>query len=847
MEDQSSSSKRGFVLLGQAGTGKSSIASSIAGQEAKSQRLGAVFHFTRDEQSRNKGAVLVITRQLASWADRRLRSKIASAIESAMQEGLDITQMTLNDQFQQLIQEPLETLDGASPALLIILDALDECDGRYASELLRLICGLLDKLPAQIKVFITSRGEPHLQRCYNSDTLTSQLEIHSLGEEKIEVVEEDISMYFKEQLPDMVNQWVAEPSNWPGEERRRALVHKTQGLFICATTVARMLADPNVRDPERQLEAILSSNKRIYLDEIYAQILKQACPTSSDGDLLADFRNVLGALVVARVPINIYTLASLLSPSGPQNQKFAHRVRVTVLSYLQAVLIVPSVDASEVARDTQPIRFIHSSFIDYLTDSSRCEPRFLLDLGEQHKQLAIRCLQRTRDLKRNMCNLDPSLLNSEVEDLAQRIDDNIPPGLQYACAHLSMHVSQTPPESVEVRGLVEEFANTGLMYWVEGLSLMGRVHEAVGMARLMESWLETGLHLLPRTSPFTSPHAASPNSSLGHLITLQHSSQTVPGSAALGKRARLKHFFKRVGTSIRAQSVTAAVTGEVGHTARILHDLQRFILEFMEPITISTLHIYMSALELVPSETRLSHRYRHLAGSGVRVIRGRAEQWPQHLWTASKHSGGVNCVAICADGVTIVSGSEDHTLHLWDARTGAAIGKAMKGHTDVVSCIAVSSDGTTIVSGSWDCTLCLWDAKTGAAVGEAMKGHTGSVSCIAVSPDGTTIISGSNDHTLHLWDAKTRSAIGVAMTGHTSFVNCITVSPDGTTIVSGSDDCTLCLWDAKTGAPIGKAMTGHTDGVNCIAASPDGATIVSGSWDCTVCLWDVKTGVVIGE
>ncbi|KAG8992619.1 hypothetical protein FRB93_002351 [Tulasnella sp. JGI-2019a] len=418
--------------------------------------------------------------------------------------------MTANDQFQQLIQVPLETLDEASPALLIILDALDECDDTYASELFRLIGGLIDKLTVQIKMFITSRSEPHLQQCYTSDALTSQLETHSLGEEKPELVEDDISVYFKERLPGMVKQWVANAPDWPGEEKRLALVRKAQGLFICATTVARMLADPTIRDPEGQLEAILSSSKPINLDEIYAQILERACPLSPDGNLLARFRNVLGALVVARVPINIHALASLLSPDGSQDQEFAHRIRITVLSYLQAVLIISDVEASKVAQDAQPIRFIHSSFIDYLTDRSRCDPRFLLDLSDEHSKLAVGCLRRMRDLKRNMCNLDPSLLNSEVEDLDQRIKDNMSPGLQYACAYVSIHVSQTPSESAEVRELVEEFANTRLMNWLEGLSLMGRIPEAVGMAVSMESWLKVRVavsttfigiadHPLPRT------------------------------------------------------------------------------------------------------------------------------------------------------------------------------------------------------------------------------------------------------------------------------------------------------------------------------------------------------------
>ncbi|KAG8991653.1 hypothetical protein FRB94_012359 [Tulasnella sp. JGI-2019a] len=451
----------------------------------ESRRLGAVFHFTRDEQVRSRGAILVLARQIVSWRERRLRSKIASAVESAAKERSDITRMAPEKQFQQLVQEPMETSGNASPAFVIILDALGECDDAYAITLLH----LFGKLPHQAKLFITSRGEPHLKRCYKSDLLESRLKILSMGGGGLELVENDISAYFKARLPNMVAQWVTELSNWPGDEKRRALVDKTQGLFICATTVARMLADPKSRNPEKQLNDILSSDN-IRLDDTYAQILDRTCPIGSDSDLLDLFRNVLGALVVARVPINIHALASLLSPDGSQGREFAHHIRATILSYLQAVLIIPDVEASEVAQDARLIHFIHTFFVDYLTNSFRCDHRFLLDLSEQHEKLAIGCLRRMRDLKHNMCDFDPSLLNSEVPDLEQHIRDNISPGLQYACTQVSVHISQTPAESGEVRTLVEELAAVRLMYWLEGLSLMGRVPEVVGMASQIETWLK---------------------------------------------------------------------------------------------------------------------------------------------------------------------------------------------------------------------------------------------------------------------------------------------------------------------------------------------------------------------
>ncbi|KAG8995066.1 hypothetical protein FRB94_009476 [Tulasnella sp. JGI-2019a] len=166
----------GFYLSGQAGTGKSSIAASIARREKAFKRLGAVFHFTRDDQIRNKAAILVIARQLASWQAGRLRPTIAAAI----QEDLDIAQSTLDEQFQKLILEPLESLDRTCPTLVVILDAMDECDPSYASPLLRLVGKALSegKLPSVVKLLITSRAEPWLQNHYDKEPMKSHLEVY---------------------------------------------------------------------------------------------------------------------------------------------------------------------------------------------------------------------------------------------------------------------------------------------------------------------------------------------------------------------------------------------------------------------------------------------------------------------------------------------------------------------------------------------------------------------------------------------------------------------------------------------------------------------------------------------
>ena len=112
-------------------------------------------------------------------------------------------------------------------------------------------------------------------------------------------------------------------------------------------------------------------------------------------------------------------------------------------------------------------------------------------------------------------------------------------------------------------------------------------------------------------------------------------------------------------------------------------------------------------------------------------------------------------VAFSSDGTRIVSGSEDKSVRVWDASTGAEL-KVLNGHTDSVLSAAFSSDGTRVVSGSWDKSVRVWDALTGAEL-KVLNGHTGGVWSAAFSSDGTRIVSSSWDESVRVWDALTET------------------------------------------------------------------------------------------
>ncbi|RKU30419.1 hypothetical protein C6497_04340 [Candidatus Poribacteria bacterium] len=57
------------------------------------------------------------------------------------------------------------------------------------------------------------------------------------------------------------------------------------------------------------------------------------------------------------------------------------------------------------------------------------------------------------------------------------------------------------------------------------------------------------------------------------------------------------------------------------------------------------------------------------------------------------------------------------------------------GHTGKVLSVAFNPDSTTIVSGSRDKTIRLWDVDTGESI-RTLSGHTGKVYTVSFSPDG---------------------------------------------------------------------------------------------------------------
>lgn len=206
------------------------------------------------------------------------------------------------------------------------------------------------------------------------------------------------------------------------------------------------------------------------------------------------------------------------------------------------------------------------------------------------------------------------------------------------------------------------------------------------------------------------------------------------------------------------------------------------------------------------------------------------------------HDGPVRSVFVTPDGTRIITGSQDGAFRIWDAATATPITDFVRPPQGL-TCLTMSPDGTRLLTGSNDGAR-LWDASNGQPIGDLIQ-HGTTVLCAAFSADGSQFATGTRASRLRVFDSATRNQIGEGIV-HPQPVIQVAFHPDGSKIVTACGDFQLRLWDAKTGAQIGPAMT-HESNITCVSFNHEGTRLLSGSYDSSARLWSSATQHRIGE
>ena len=471
-----------FWLNGMAGTGKSTIARTIANEFHNNDRLGASFFFSRGQGDLGRAAKFFTT--LAFQLTKTL-PEVKRYICEAIEKHPDISQQALSDQWKHLIFQPLQSLDGLQVqcrSLLLVIDALDECDNLNDIKIiLKLFAQVKVIKGVQLRIMVTSRPETPILTGFRAvdQSVHQDFVLHDVS---LSIVRHDISIYIESKLSGIRDDRGL-PPNWPGQQRVECLVESACGLFIYAATVCRFIENP-YEDSEERLTLIENSSKEesplenlysIYFD-ILSNSIDRNCNDEKRNRQIERFKKCIGPIVVMFDLLSKEALCKLI-PLKPGEIG-------AILPHLRSVLDVP--DEGESA-----IRLLHPSFRDFLLGETSCQGReFWIDEQKLHGDLAESCLQlMSNTLSRDMCKLRvPGALAKQVDQSITA--QYLPRHVQYACQYWVSHLKRVDHQQRKEAGLFDKvytFFKTHFLHWLEALSLMEKIPEVIAMISDLQS------------------------------------------------------------------------------------------------------------------------------------------------------------------------------------------------------------------------------------------------------------------------------------------------------------------------------------------------------------------------
>jgi hypothetical protein len=501
-KDNSPDSPNVYWLFGPAGSGKSTIAYTIArrfefaGDPNDMIILGGNFFCSRQfEETR-----------LAKYIIRTIAYHLALTCkpfaDALRQSGNFITKdHSVTTQIENLLVKPWpwkepESAQRRDPSVLpdsdssvsphpnppmpplnylIVIDALDEIDGNGGSDFLRNLLNVVNKhrLPG-LKFFVTSRSDPSLVADVEK---FERKHLYRLQDVKEEEVRDDIATYINASLPDPLDRSQVE-----------ALVELSAGLFIYATTVVKYLESCGRSEQQDFLVELLptansstpqslsDATSFTLLDMLYLQVLHQAFRKFTPKTPKWGVRlRILHTFLCTADRTSTSVIADLLFSSDYTD------VTEKLLSDLHAVLYT---------EDGRVLAY-HRSFSDFIFDQARSDD-FWCDQATHHRLLTDSCFRIMKDgLRFNIANISSSFILDENDStLADAVKTNIPPVLSYSCRnwgyHLSFAESTTPDH---LRDTLSDFLEIRALFWIEAMNLLGLRGRCEPMLRMAHEWV----------------------------------------------------------------------------------------------------------------------------------------------------------------------------------------------------------------------------------------------------------------------------------------------------------------------------------------------------------------------
>ncbi|KAH7308004.1 hypothetical protein B0I35DRAFT_101677 [Stachybotrys elegans] len=456
-----------YWLVGPAGTGKSTIARTIADSLASQKRLAAGYFFRRGDQGRNDTARFFAT-LAAQMADTvpHFKSCLRQVLHD--QDPSSMEKKGLSFQFDNLLWLPFESFDPVHMGhsnKIIIIDALDECERLdHLPQVLALLSKLCSKHELRVRVLFTSRPTGTIDDAFEPFLEAKTVRRLELQTAFSEDTKSDIHTFLHRKFKDIRKKCKIQQDPWPASEDLDRLVQlatSPKPLFIYAATLCRFVYDGKSGPAKKKLELWLAQcdENKSQLDQMYEPILDQVFLGGYEQNSAQPLL-FLHALVILATPVPAASLASLLELDMDD-------VGWCLLD-LHAVL-----DITSPLNPSEPIRLLHKSFSDFLLGSDETgTSRYRADEREIHHSLAKNCIRRMKlHLKQDICDIQQlGLSRDKIGEGVIR--EKIPVDLEYACLYWVHHFvrSKRCLDDDDCAFLYEHF-----LHWLEALSLLGRI------------------------------------------------------------------------------------------------------------------------------------------------------------------------------------------------------------------------------------------------------------------------------------------------------------------------------------------------------------------------------------
>ena len=487
--DSSSGSPCVFWLTGQAGSGKTTIAYTIAKRFEKDGTadqitvLGGNFICSRQfEETRERTRIVpTIAYQLA----RKCQS-YADALHVA--DKFDAVNHDTSTQLKGLLVEPWQQseamCDGSElPLYLIVIDALDEIEGNGGSAFLQDLFTAINEYDLRgFRFLVTSRTDPEVVMLLESFMSSTSRWLQHVP---IEEAELDIGTYLRTKLPKL--------SSHPdlAELGRRA-----GGLFIYAATAVKYLTpcrSITSREQAEMLKDLLSnsddpasaSDTTFLIDELYRQIMRDTF-SKYKGKFLTRRLRILYTFLCTAERTSTSTVAALLMEDDDEATR-------AVAEDLHAVLYTQD----------DHVFWYHASFPDFIFDPARSnfhvgENRFEFWCNEavHHNLLGESCFHvmamEPSGLRFNIGDITSSFLFDSDNAIAlhERVNKNINAILRYSCHHWTHHLPS--PQSVDTKNLcncISKFLQIRVLFWIEAMNLLKLCDQCTPMLRHAHQWV----------------------------------------------------------------------------------------------------------------------------------------------------------------------------------------------------------------------------------------------------------------------------------------------------------------------------------------------------------------------